>query len=276
MDFKSREYVKYFRIGEMATLKIEEESGNYLELSCIIAQVSDVSSELAIMYDEIPATLLGTEIPATLSAMVGYLHCECPVIIGKNSFEQTAFARFAGEADIKIKRNYIRQDVVIPFLYEAVKGFEAAKELVQSRRSDPRSCAFTCEPYGESFQAKAWQGTDDLIPLRVNLGGGGVRFTTVDPFPRNTFLALQIFLDRPEPRVIHAVLKVIRSKPFEQTPEDRFFYNWAKIRLKSQTISITAGSYEYIEDEDRQLLIDYIQGMQSHHSSTTAEGTNTP
>src|SRR6185369_5523425 len=109
-----------------------------------------------------------------------------------------------------------------------------------------------------------------------NLGGGGVRFATVDPFQRNSFLALQLFLDWPEPRVIHAVLKVIRSKSFEQTPEDRPFYNWAKIRLKSKSISITAGSYEYIEDEDRQFLVDYIQEMQSRHCSITAEGGNGP
>jgi len=274
MDFTSREYVKYFRVGEMATLKIEEASGVYLELTCIIAQVSDVASELAIMFDELPATSIGAEIPATLSAMVGYLHCECPVIIGKNSFEQTAFARFAGEAEIRIKRNYIRQDVLIPFLYEPVKRFEMAKELILSRRSDPLLNTFTREPYGESFKAVAWRGKDDLVPVRINLGGGGVRFASVDPFQRNTFLALQIFLDWPEPRVVHAVLKVIRSKPFEQTPEDRPFYNWAKIRLKSQTISITAGSYDYIEDEDRQFLIDYIQEMQSRHSSITAEGKN--
>lgn len=274
MDLKSREYVKYFRVGEMATLKIEEASGVFLELTCIIAQVSGVSCELAVMFDELPASSIGSEIPATLSAMVGYLHCECPVVIGKNSFEQTVFARFAGEADIRIKRNYIRQDVLIPFLHEPVKGFERAKELALARRAEPRSATFTRETYGESFKAAAWQGKDDLVPVRINLGGGGVRFATVDPFPRNTFLALQIFLDWPEARVIHAVLKVIRSKPFEQTPEDRPFYNWAKIRLKSQTISITAGSYEYIEDEDRQFLIDYIQEMQSRHSSMTTEGKN--
>ncbi len=274
MDLKSREYVKYFRVGEMATLKIEEASGVFLELTCIIAQVSGVSCELAVMFDELPASSIGSEIPATLSAMVGYLHCECPVVIGKNSFEQTVFARFAGEADIRIKRNYIRQDVLIPFLHEPVKGFERAKELALARRAEPRSATFTRETYGESFKAVAWQGKDDLVPVRINLGGGGVRFATVDPFPRNTFLALQIFLDWPEARVIHAVLKVIRSKPFEQTPEDRPFYNWAKIRLKSQTISITAGSYEYIEDEDRQFLIDYIQEMQSRHSSMTTEGKN--
>lgn len=274
MDFKSREYVKYFRIGEMATLKIEEDSGTYLELVSIIAQVSDVSSELAIMFDELPSHLIGREVPATLSAMVGYLHCECPVIIGKNSFEQTAFARFAGEATIRIKRNYIRQDVLIPFLHEPLKGFEAAKELILSRRADPAAIAFACEKYGESFKAVAWRGGDDLVPVLINLGGGGVRFATVDPFPRNTSLALQIFLDWPEPRVIHAVLKAIRSKPFEQTPEDRPFYNWAKIRLKSQAISITAGNYEYIEDEDRQFIVDYIQEMQSRRSAITAEEGN--
>lgn len=274
MDFKSREYVKYFRIGEMATLKIEEDSGTYLELVSIIAQVSDVSSELAIMFDELPSQLIGMETSATLSAMVGYLHCECPVIIGKNSFEQTAFARFAGEATIRIKRNYIRQDVLIPFLHEPLKGYEAAKELILSRRADPAAVTFTREKHGESFKAVAWCGGDDLVPVLINLGGGGVRFASVDPFPRNTFLALQIFLEWPEPRVIHAVLKVIRSKPFEQTPEDRPFYNWAKIRLKSQTISITAGSYEYIEDEDRQVIVNYIQEMQSRRSAITAEEGN--
>jgi len=83
---------------------------------------------------------------------------------------------------------------------------------------------------------------------------------------------VQIFLDWPEPRIIHAVLKVIRSKPFEQTPEDRSFYNWAKIRLKSQVISITAGSYEFIEDEDRQLIINYIKEIQSRHALKKEEG----
>ncbi|MDD5284769.1 MAG: hypothetical protein PHD54_02825 [Desulfuromonadaceae bacterium] len=276
MDIKSREYVKYFRVGEMAMLKIEDDSGAYQELTCIIAQVTDVSSELAIMYDELPAILIGQEVPAILSAMVGYLHCECPVVIGKNSFEQTAFARFAGEADIRIKRNYIRQDVLIPFLFEPLRSFEKARELILSRRAAPGSATFSCEPYGESFKAVAWQGEDDLLPLRINLGGGGVRFATVDPFQRNTFLALQIFLDWPQPRVIHALLKVIRSKPFEQTPEDRPFYNWAKIRLKSQTISITAGSYDYIEAEDRQFVIDYIQKIQSSNYSIVAERVNEP
>lgn len=276
MDFKSREYVKYFRVGEIATLKIEEESGLFQELLCIMVQVSDVACELAVMYDELPAERIGTEIPATLSAMVGYLQCECPVIIGKNSFEQTAFARFAGEATIRIKRNYIRQDVLIPFLYEEATGFEKAKEIVAGRRADPRCAVFTPEAYGESFKVVSFQGHEALLPVRINLGGGGVRFATVEPFRRNTFLTLQIFLEWPEPRVIHAVLKVIRSKPFEQTPEDRFFYNWAKIRLKSQTISITAGSYEYIEDEDRQFVIDYIKEMQSRYASITSQEDGEP
>lgn len=272
MDINTREYPKYFRAGEIATLKIEECTGVFLELTCIIAQVSDIACELVVMYDQLPASLLGTEVPATISAMIGYLYGECPVIIGKNSFEQTVFARFDGEATIRIKRNYIRQDVLIPFLYEDARGFERARELVVARRADPRSTSFTSDPYGESFKVVSWQGGDDLLPVRVNLGGGGVRFATVDPFQRNSHLALQMFLEWPSPRVVHAVLLVTRSKPFEQTPEDRTFYNWAKIRLKSRTISITAGSYEFIEDDDRQCLVDYIKEMQSRNSATFSGG----
>lgn len=272
MDFNSREYVKYFRVGEMATLKIEDSSGVYLELNSIIAQVSDFSCELVIMYDQLPASSIGQEVPAILSAMVGYLHCECPVMIGRNSFEQTVFARFAGEATIRIKRNYIRQDVLIPFLYEEVRGIENARELVADRRAAPRFVNFTPQPYGESFKVAAWQGKDDLLPNRINLGGGGVRFASVDPFQRNTSLALQMFLEWPQPRVLHAVLQVTRSKPFEQTPEDRTFHNWARIRLKSRTISITAGSYGYIEDEDRQFLVDYIKEIQSRNTAISSQG----
>lgn len=272
MDLKSVEYHKYFRIGEIATLKIEEDSGVYEEFNCVIAQVSDVSCELGIMYDELSENLIGKEKPAVIIAMVGYLHCECPVIIGKNSFEQVVFARFSGEATIQIKRNYIRHDVLIPFLYSHARGFETARELVQERRSKPGLVNFNDEPYGESYKVVSWQGNEDVLPVRLNLGGGGVRFTTVDPFPRNSFLALQIFLNWPQPKVVHAVLKVIRSKPFEQTPEDRFFYNWAKLRLKSQTISITAGSYEFIEDEDREAVIDYIKEMQALHKIVKDEG----
>jgi hypothetical protein len=273
MDIKSVEYHKYFRIGEIATLKIEEDSGVYQEFNCIIAQVSEVSCELGIMYDELSEDIIGREQPAVIMAMVGYLHCECPVIIGKNSFEQMVFARFSGEATILIKRNYIRQDVLIPFIYTQVRGFETAKELVQERRSNPRLVNFTDETHGESFKVVSWQGNEDVLPVRINLGGGGLRFTTIDPFPRNSYLVLQIFLNWPKPKVVHAVLKVIRSKPFEQTPEDRFFYNWAKLRLKSQTISITAGSYEFIEDEDREAIIDYIKEMQSLHKVIADEGS---
>lgn len=272
MDICTREYAKYFRVGEMATLKIEEGPGVFLELSCIIAQLSDIACELVVMYDQLPAGSLGTELPATLSAMIGYLHGECPVIIGRNSFEQTVFVRFDGEATIRIMRNYIRQDVLIPFLYEDARGFEKAKELVVARRADPRLAGFTPQPYGESFKAALRQGENDLLPVRVNLGGGGVRFTSVEPFQRNSHLALQMFLEWPSPRVVHAVLMVTRSKPFEQTPEDRTFYNWARIRLKSRTISITAGSYEYIEDEDRQYVIDYIKEMQSRGSAASPGG----
>jgi len=64
---------------------------------------------------------------------------------------------------------------------------------------------------------------------------------------------------------------VTRSKPFEQTPEDRAFYNWAKLRLKSQTISITAGQYEYIDDDDRQFVINYIKEMQSREQAALTE-----
>jgi len=172
METRSSEYGKFFRIGEIATLKIEENGGSQ-ELVCIIAQISDVSCELAIMYDELSENHIGKEKPATLTAMIGYLQCECPVTIGKNSFEQTAFARFSGEAVIKIKRNYIRQDVLVPFLFDRVRGVETGTALVKERRSDIRLKTFKHEPCGEGVKVIAWNTTEEVLPIRMNLGGGG-------------------------------------------------------------------------------------------------------
>jgi len=83
----------------------------------INVQMHDASVEVVLVSDELPAEMHGKEIAATLSVITGHLICDAPVIIGKNSFEQTLFLRFNGEALVRIKRNYIRTDVLIPFIY---------------------------------------------------------------------------------------------------------------------------------------------------------------
>ncbi len=272
MELTTREYRNYFRLGEMGTLKISTDNGGFYDFPVINVQMHDASVEVVLVSDELPAEMHGKEIAATLSVITGHLICDAPVIIGRNSFEQTLFLRFNGEALVRIKRNYIRTDVLIPFIYtEHGKNTAKATRAVQACRDTAAFTLFTPIPYGESFKVANWQDTPELLPTRVNLGGGGVRFASVEPFQRGWCLGLQMFLDWPTPKVIHAVLTVTRSKPFEQTPEDRAFYNWAKLRLKSQTISITAGQYEYIDDDDRQFVINYIKEMQSREQAALTE-----
>lgn len=274
MELTTREYRNYFRLGEMGTLKINTDSGGFYEFPVINVQMHDASVEVVLVSDELPAEMHGKEISATLSVITGHLMCDAPVIVGKNSFEQTLFLRFNGEALVRIKRNFIRADVLIPFVYtEHGKNSAKAIREAQACRDTAAYMMFTPIPYGESFKVANWHDTPELLPVRVNLGGGGVRFASVEPFQRGWCLGLQMFLDWPTPKVIHAVLTVTRSKLFEQTPEDRAFYNWAKLRLKSQTISITAGQYEYIDDDDRQLVINYIKEMQARQHAERSGDT---
>lgn len=268
MELTTSNYADYIRLGEMGTIRIDEEGGGFHEFLCIIVQIFNGSAELVLVSDELPSEMMGKDVAAKLTVISGHLQCNVPVFIGKNSFEQTLFVRFNGEATVKIKRNYVRTDVLIPFVYtEHGKNIvKATREVQESRNSESRS-TFIPAPYGESYKVVDWPGKGELLPVRVNLGGGGIRFASVEPFQRGWCLGIQMFLDWPEPRVIHAALLVTRSKPFEQTPEDRAFYNWSKLRLKSQTISITAGQYEYIDDDDRQFVMDYIKEMQTRQQA---------
>lgn len=269
MELTTHEYGSYLRVGEMGTLRIEEEGGCFHEFLCIVVQLFNGSAELVLVSGELPAELIGKESAAALTVISGHLQCNAAVVIGKNSFEQTLFVRFDGLLTVCIKRNYIRCDVLIPFVYvEHGKNIEKATREVKVLRDKPDNQSFEPVPYGESYKVAEWQQQGELLPMRVNLGGGGVRFATVEPFQRGTALGLQFFLNWPEPRVIHAVLQVTRSKHFEQTQEDRAFYTWSKIRLKSQTLSITAGQYEYIDEDDRQFVIEYIKEMQSRLNVT--------
>lgn len=278
MEKTTKEYAQYLRIGEMGTLRIEEEGGCYRELLCIIVQMQQGAAELVLVSDELPSQLLGAESDAELSIINGHLQCDVPVVIGKNSFEQTLFVRFNGLLTVKIKRNFIRCDVLMPFIYtEHGRNIDKAIREVSSAANSLAYRTFEPVPHGESYKVLNWQDQEELLPMRINLGGGGVRFATVEPFQRGTALGLQMFLDGPKPRVIHAVLQVTRSKPFEQTMEDRAFYTWAKIRLKSKTLSITAGQYEFIDEGDRQAVIDYIKEKQtSQHAPVETERINEP
>ncbi|CAH2032427.1 hypothetical protein [Trichlorobacter ammonificans] len=274
MELTTKEFRNYFRLGELGTVRISDDSDYLHEFPAIIVQLFDSSLEVVLVSDELPGEMLGREVVAQLSVITGHLVCDVPVIIGKNSFEQTLFLRFNGEAVVRIKRNFIRTDVLIPFCYDehGRNSVKAVRE-VQELRAIPSRTVFAPVPYSESYKIADWPGKGELLPVRVNLGGGGIRFASVEPFQRGTMLGLQMFLDWPEPRVIHAALQVTRSKPFEQTPEDRAFYTWSKIRLKSQTISITAGQYDYIDDGDRQFVIDYIKEIQKRqHNPAETEG----
>ena len=99
-----------------------------------------------------------------------------------------------------------------------------------------------------------------LLPSKINLGGGGVRFTTSDEIKRGSYLSLQKFLQHDnKPLVIHSVMEVTRSELLHLTQEDKAFYMYGKIRLKTQVLCVTAGKYVLIDEGDQALLVDYIR-----------------
>ncbi|SNB45235.1 hypothetical protein [Geobacter sp. DSM 9736] len=261
MDFETTEYGKYFRIGEMAVVSTKLEGGIINELHGAIVQVTDVGAEMILLSNGAGNDLKGKETSASLLAITGHLRCDCPVIIGKNSDRNNLCLRFDGKATVTMLRKFLRCDVLIPFLYNEEKNADI-KDLEKkwrATRSDAKLASFIPKEYGESYYVENWQDKGDILPSKVNLGGGGVRFTTAEEIKRGSFISLQMFLQYPKPAVLHAVMEVTRSEMFHLTQEDKAFYMYAKIRLKSQLICITAGKYVLIDEEDQAALVEYIR-----------------
>lgn len=261
MEFETTEYSNYFRIGEMAVVSTEPQPGIINELYGAITQVSNIGAEMMLLTNGVGKDLKGQETAATLLAITGHLRCNCPVVIGKNSDGKNLCLRFDGKANVAMLRQFLRCDVLIPFLYseEEDSDLKRIEKKWHSVKSDPAFASFVPKESGESYVVEGWQGRGDIPPSKINLGGGGVRFTTSEEIRRGRYLSLQMFLQLPQPRILHTVMEVTRSEVFHLTQEDKSFYMYGKIRLKSQIICITAGKYILIEEEDQAAIIEYIK-----------------
>lgn len=255
--------LKYLQPGATGIISVTFDPTCSVTLHGIVVQVTSIAAEFEIVSGELPVTAKGVELPAKFTVFTQKMHYTCPVIIGKNSSGQTLFIRFDAEADVKLNRDYFRRDVLIPFLYnETDESLEQARNHWLTERLTTARPQFEFATHGEGNKVLNWRGHEVILPCKVNLSGGGVRFASSKEIPRGRLLYVYLFPGKPNPQEVCAVVEVARSEMFYMTMENREFYNWAKLRLKSDTLYLTAGKFVSIDEKDRSLLSKYLMSYE--------------
>lgn len=259
MPIQSQNYLKYLQPGATGIISANVDPTLRIDLHGVIVQVNKIAAEMEIVSGEFPIRAKGVELPAKLTVFSGHMHYTCPVIIGRNSSGNTLFIRFSEEAGVKLNRDYFRRDVFIPFVYEETgETLEEAGNTWLQERLTPVRPRFEIASHGEGRKVLNWKGHEVILPHKINLSGGGLRFASAGEISANKLLYTHLFLEKPSPQAISAVVEVCRSELFYLTVENREFYNWAKVRLKSEYMYLTACKFVVIDEKERSLIGKYL------------------
>ena len=263
MEIEVCAYRKHLKPGATGIISATLDPSTKIDLHGIIVQVTRIAAEIELTTGEVPASIKGVEVPAVLSLFSDNIHCACPVIIGRNSSGNTVFLRFTETAEVMLKRDYFRRDVLIPFYYEEeTEDLQTIRDKWLEARLASARPTFELMSHGEGSKVLNWKGRDAILPYKVNLSGGGVRFASAEEIAQGSLITAHIFIEKPSPYCISAIVEISRSETFHMTIENRAFYNWAKLRLKSEPIFLTAGKFITIDEKERKVITNYLQTVE--------------
>lgn len=256
-------YRKHLKPGATGIISATLDPSTKIELHGVIVQVSRISVEMELSTGELPLSIKGAEVPAILALFSDNIHCACPVVIGKNSSGNTVFLRFTETAEVMLKRDYFRRDVLIPFYYELeTEELQTVRDKWLESRLVSARPTFELMSHGEGSKVLNWKGRDVILPYKINLSGGGIRFASPEEIAPGSHITAHIFIEKPSPYCISAIVEISRSDTFHMTIENRAFYNWAKLRLKTEPVFLTAGKFVTIDEKERKVITNYLQTVE--------------
>jgi c-di-GMP-binding flagellar brake protein YcgR len=112
--------------------------------------------------------------------------------------------------------------------------------------------------HGGAHKVVKWRGGDDLLPLSVNLSGGGLRIKTPYYMEPGTRVLVDIFLPLAPTRVISAVAEIIRC-------------NEIKLSWEKGASYTTAMKFTNIDEKDRESIIFFVFSEQRNQLKAVKE-----
>jgi len=244
----SSDFESYFHVNASVLLGINLPSNEFCEASATISAIAGDILHLKMVPDTIPA-LLPAEAGAHMIVKTSDAWCicrsECELVTPP--VEMNIQVRLKGPLNIQQRREYFREDVLLPVLWSIPADQQLA--VVRSEweggrlqaRSDMQPVMVPCR---QGFKVIHWRKRLSIKPIRINLSGSGVSIPTEQSLVPGTLVNLHLFLPLNPPRVIMAVGVVIRSFEVHKS--------------NGKSFQMTALHFEFLEERDRETIISYL------------------
>lgn len=247
MTGASSEFQAYFHVNASVLLGINLPSNEFCEASATISAVSGNILHLKLTTDtdltRLPAEA-GTNMIVKTSDAWCICRSECELLAVPDETDIQVMLK--GPLNIQQRREYFREDVLIPMLWNVPEAQQLPVvrqewELARIQaRSDVQPVLAPCR---QGFKVIHWRKRVSIKPVRINLSGSGLSLPTTEPFVPGTLVNLQLFIPFNPPRVIVAVGAVIRS--FD-------------VSKSGKTSHMTALHFEFLDERDRDTIISYL------------------
>lgn len=240
------EYGKYFEELQKVNLLVRLGDGGSFEGTAAITSLKEDLVWLEIFgAAQPPAGSVASGATASISVWAAGALCRCDAEVEKVRDDRQFALRFSGAVKELQRREYFRLDVAFPFAWSALPAM--SREDLEAHwlavRSEFRP-APEMVPAGDAFKVIGWNG-GDVLPLRANLSGGGLRFKVSEWVESGTLLDMTLFLSLPQPRVVFCVAETLRCQEISLTLEPGTHY---QLSLK----------FVMIGEKDREAIITYL------------------
>jgi hypothetical protein len=227
MDSEQFDYGRYFEELQKVNVSIILDEGSFFDGSADIKTLQGNMACLEMFGDNLPPSGLFREgVNVVLSNWNRGALYGCAATVEKISNDSLFSIKLNGPVKELQRREFFRLDVSLPVIYEildssnheelgsllACDGMKACKQPQLVRTED-------------GFKVLDWIGGNDVLPTRMNLSGGGVRFKVPELIEPGKTLKLTIFLPLVKPRVICAVAEVLRCQEISLSWERGISYS---------------------------------------------------
>lgn len=257
----SAAYSRYFREELSVNVGIQPRHSKPIEVGCVVTSIDGDHLGLELCGDDYAEGLpADTGTTVHLTAWTGWSLCRCNAVVAGGLEGRRFQLRLTGQVVEKQSREYFRLDVAIPLIYSiSVKQlmpdvhaeWSIARELIQTL-PEP-----VIRSYREGFMVMRWNGRGEIMPQRINLSGGGLRFRTREYVEPRTFVAVNLFLPHAAQQVVHVIVETLRCTEIVLGRQSGTSYN-------------TAARFHLIEEVDREAIISFLFSEQRRLLSAQA------
>jgi Family of unknown function (DUF5634) N-terminal domain len=243
------EYGEFFKAGQPVKVAIHLAENILFEEHAVVRAMEGDRMKLELWGSSLAEKgRAETGADVTVVADVGYSIYRCSAFLEKETSGMTINLVLSGGIREKQLREFFRFDMNLPIAYsipenQALTSVKNEWQIAKIHYEElPPPLMQRCK---DGFKVQKWKDLNELLPDRINLSGGGLRFRMPEYTAPGTLMHVNLFLPLAPPRVISVITEVLRC--------DEMMLFWTRGNFFS-----TAMRFHCIEEKDRETVISHI------------------